>query len=58
MGRTLLRWLPLIVWAALFKYLDRYNFIVIHYNALLILLLASVVIIVLIYKYVLKESQS
>jgi len=57
MARTLLRWLPLIVWAALFKYLNRYHFIVTHYNALLIILLSSVVIIVLIYKYVLKESQ-
>lgn len=58
MGKTFLSWLPLIVWAALFKYLNRHYFIVTHYNALLIILLASVVIIVLIYKYVLKESQS
>jgi uncharacterized BrkB/YihY/UPF0761 family membrane protein len=57
MARTLLRWLPIIVWAALFNYLDRYHFIVMHYNALLIILLASVMGIVLIYKYVLKESQ-
>ncbi len=57
MARTLLRWLPFIVWAALFQYLNTYHFIVTHYNALLILLLASVVIIVLIYKYVLKEPQ-
>lgn len=56
MARTLLRWLPIIVWAALFNYLDRYHFIVTHYNAFLILLLASVVVIILIYKYVLKES--
>ena len=57
MARTLLRWLPLIVWAVLFQYLNRYHFIVTHYNALLIILLASVVIIVLIYKYVLREAQ-
>jgi len=57
MARTLLRWLPIIIWVALFSYLDRYHFIVTHYNALLIILLASVMVIVLIYKYVLKESQ-
>lgn len=58
MARTLLRWLPFIVWAALFTYLNRYHFIIVtHYNAFLIILLASVVIIVMIYKYVLKESQ-
>ncbi len=57
MARTLLRWLPIIIWVALFNYLDRYHFIVTHYNALLIILLASVTVIVLIYKYVLGESQ-
>jgi hypothetical protein len=57
MARTLLRWLPIIIWAVLFIYLDRYHFIVTHYNALLIILLASVTVIVLIYKYGVEESQ-
>lgn len=56
MARTLFQWLPIIVWVALFDYLNRYHFIVTYYNALLIILLASVMVIVLIYKYVLKES--
>ncbi len=57
MVKQFLRWIPLIVWVILFKILDGFHILSTHYNLFLILLLVSAVVIVLIYKFVLNESQ-
>jgi len=57
MTKAFLRWVPLIVWAVFFKILDIYHILSIHYNAFLILLVAFAALLVLIYKFVLKEPQ-
>ena len=57
MARTFFSWVPLVVWAVLFKILDGFHILSTHYNAFLVLLVASAGVLVLIYKYVFNEPQ-
>jgi hypothetical protein len=56
MAKTLLGWIPIIVWAVLFEILDGFHILSTRFNLFLILLLGSSCILVLIYKYLLNDT--
>ena len=57
MAKTIVHWVPLILWAVLFKILDGFHILSTHYNTFLILLIVSAGGLVLIYKFVYTEPQ-